>query len=101
MKTTAFKFRTRGIQGAEIRYSVIVIHNISVTFIRTGSKRKPFCLMVPRERDNWPAHVGAEDLARIALAQSLRDGLIDTHPEEAIDLDIGECPWDGELTAEQ
>ncbi|HKT98928.1 MAG TPA: hypothetical protein VJS30_20765 [Paraburkholderia sp.] len=35
------------------------------------------------------ANVGVEDLARIAIAQSLREGLLRTHPEAAVDLDVG------------
>lgn len=99
MKTTAFKFCTRGFTEYEAAYSIIVVHGISVTFIRIGSRRKPFCLLVPRAYDEGQGNIDAEDLARIAVAQSLRDGLFDTHPEDAVDLDSDVSRWDGELTA--
>ncbi|WP_322059249.1 hypothetical protein [Paraburkholderia sp. J63] len=101
MRTTEFKFCTRGLKDQEARYSAIVVHHISVTFIRIGSQKRPFCLIVPRGSGDSVLHADAEDLARMAVAQSLRDGLFDVHPAEAIDLDVNGFRWDGDLTAGQ
>lgn len=59
-------------------------------------------MIVPRAFDEWLANVGVEDLARIAIAQSLRDGWFRTHPEQAVDLDVGNVHrWDAELARGQ
>lgn len=94
-------FCTRGSGDRDVRYSVVVCGG-SVTFIRVGSQRKPFCVIVPRAFDEWLANVGVEELARIAIAQSLRDGWFHGHPEEAVDLDVGNVHrWDAELARGQ
>ncbi|MFX1716145.1 hypothetical protein [Paraburkholderia sp. A1RO-5L] len=59
-------------------------------------------MIVPRPFDEWLANVDVEDLARIAIAQSLRDGWLHTHPEEAVDLDVANVHrWDAELARGQ
>ncbi|MFD1560278.1 hypothetical protein ACFSHT_32305 [Paraburkholderia silviterrae] len=59
---------------------------------------KPFFLLVPRGSDKGIADADAEDLARMAIAQSLRDGLLEAHPEGALDLTAVGLRWDGDLT---
>lgn len=94
-------FRTRGNQNDPLRYSIIVVHGISVGFIRIGSASRPFSLVVPRVHDETFMHASAEDLARLAIAQALRAELFDAHPESAIDLDIHGPRWEGDLDGGQ
>ncbi|WP_322028828.1 hypothetical protein [Paraburkholderia sp. J76] len=101
MKTTEFMFRSRGNQNEQLRYSIIVVHGISVGFIRIGSAQKPFSLVVPRVHDETFAHACAEDLARLAIAQAFRAELFDSHPESAIDLEIHGPRWEGDLDGGQ
>ncbi|MBB3258159.1 hypothetical protein F4827_003027 [Paraburkholderia bannensis] len=106
MKTTEFMFRFPG-NGNEpagnepARYSVIVVHGVSATFIRIGAAVKPFSLMVTRVRDETFAHARAEDLARLAIAQAIYTGLFEAHPQGAVDLEVHGPLWDGELETGQ
>lgn len=101
MKTTEFMFRIPGHGNEALRYSVIVVSGISVGFIRIGSAEKPFSLLVPRVHDETFAHVPAEHLARLAIAQAIYTELFDAHPPGAIDLDVHGPLWDGDLESGQ
>lgn len=101
MKTTEFTFHIRGSRNEPLRYSIIVVHGISVGFIRIGSAERPFSLVMPRVHDEAFAHAAAEDLARLAIAQAIRGALFDSHPASAIDLDVRGARWDGDLHSGQ
>lgn len=101
MKTTEFMFRFPGCGNEASRYSVIVLQGVSVTFIRIGSTQKPFSLLVPRAHDDTFAHVRAEDLARLAIAQAICAELLEADLQCAPDLDVHGPLWDGELDAGQ
>jgi hypothetical protein len=101
MKTTEFMFRIWGSRNEPLRYSIIVVHGISVGFIRIGSAERPFSLVVPRVHDETFAHASAEDLARLAIAQAIRSELFEAHPKRAIDLDVRGPRWDGDLNSGQ
>jgi hypothetical protein len=95
MKTTEFMFRIRGSGNEQLRYSAIVVHGVSVGFIRIGSAKRPFSLILPRVHAETFAP--AEDLARQAIAQALSTDLFEAHPESAVDLDTSGELWDGDL----
>ncbi|WP_321888069.1 hypothetical protein [Paraburkholderia bannensis] len=101
MKTTEYMFRFPGCGNEPSRYSVIVLQGVSVTFIRIGSAQKPFSLLVPRAHDETFAHVRAEDLARLAIAQAICAELLEADVGHALDLDVHGPLWDGELDAGQ
>jgi hypothetical protein len=101
MKTTEYMFRVPGCGDEQPRYSVIVVHGVSVTFIRIGASQKPFSLMVPRVHDETFAHARAEHLARLAIAQAIYTELFEAHPECAVDLEVHGPLWDGDLDAGQ
>ncbi len=99
-----FRFPGNGNEPAgnePARYSVIVVHGVSATFIRIGAAEKPFSLMVPRVHDDTFAHARAEDLARLAIAQAIYAGLFEAHPQDVVDLEVHGPIWDGELEAGQ
>lgn len=100
MKTTEFMFRFPGCGNESSRYSVVV-HGVSVTFIRIGASEQPFSLMVPRVHDETFAHARAEDLARLAIAQAIYAELLEAHPQGAVDLDVHGPLWEGDLEAGQ
>jgi hypothetical protein len=101
MKTTEFMFCIPLHGNEALRYSVIVVSGISVGFIRIGSAEKPFSLLVPRVHDETFAHVPAEHLARLAIAQAIYTELFNAHPPDAIDLDVHGPLWDGDLESGQ
>ncbi|WP_027818789.1 hypothetical protein [Paraburkholderia bannensis] len=101
MKATEYMFRFPGCGNEPSRYSVIVLQGVSVTFIRIGSAQKPFSLLVPRAHDATFAHVRAEDLARLAIAQAICAELLEADVAHALDLDVHGPLWDGELDAGQ
>jgi hypothetical protein len=101
MKTTEFMFRFPGCGNETARYSVIVVHGVSVTFIRIGAADRPFSLMVPRVHDETFAHARAEDLARLAIAQAIYAELFEAHPQGAVDLEVHGPLWDGDLETGQ
>jgi hypothetical protein len=101
MKTTEFMFRFPGYGNEASRYSVIVVHGVSVTFIRIGAADQPFSLMVPRVHDETFAHARAEDLARLAIAQAIYAELFDTRPQGVVDLEVHGPLWEGDLEVGQ
>jgi hypothetical protein len=101
MKTTEFMFRFPGCGNEAPRYSVIVVHGVSVTFIRIGAADEPFSLMVPRVHDETFAHARAEDLARLAIAQAIYAELFEAHPQGVVDLEVHGPLWEGDLEVGQ
>jgi hypothetical protein len=101
MKTTEFMFRFPGYGNEAARYSVIVVHGVSVTFIRIGAAHQPFSLMVPRVHDETFAHARAEDLARLAIAQAIYAELFEDHPQGVVDLEVHGPLWEGDLEVGQ
>ena len=90
-------FRIRGSGNEQLRYSAIVVHGVSVGFIRIGSAKRPFSLILPRVHAETFARAPAEDLARQAIAQALSTELFESHPENAVDLDASGPLWNGVL----
>ncbi len=57
--------------------------------------------MVPRVHDETFAHAPAEHLVRLAIAQAIYDDLFESHPQQAVDLNVHGPLWDGELETGQ
>jgi hypothetical protein len=98
-KSAEFTFISRNAEGEAARYSVVVTQGLTTMFIRTGSRLRPFSVLVPRLDEDRYTGIGAEALARCAIGLALRDGLFDRHPDEPVYLE-GDVPqWSGNLTA--
>jgi len=98
-KSTEFTFIPPNTECEAAKYSGVVTQGLSVVFIRTGSRLRPFSVLVPRLDEERYAGIDAETLARCAIGLALRDGLFNRHPDEPVYLEAGVAPWTGSLTA--